>query len=109
MKKILLVLSLLYLAFCETLSCKDESKAPSKASDCLQRTPSTNDLTCCYGKFTALGLTSQACFELEKGLNSDEIKKKMQEEGGGLITIEDFSCRGSYLKMGLLLLATFLL
>ena len=109
MKKILLALSLIYLAFCGTLSCGDETTTPSKASDCLERTPTTNDLACCYGKFTVMGFTTQGCFEMAKGLNADEIKKKIQEHAQGLATIEDFSCSGSYLKIGLLLLAAFLL
>ena len=109
MKKNLLALSLLYLPFCGTLSCLDNSTIPSKASDCLQRTPSTNNLICCYIKVSVFNLTSTACYEIAKRINSDEIKKKIKEEGKGLVTIEDFSCSGSYLKIGILLLAAFLL
>ena len=109
MKKNLLALSLLYLPLCGTLPCLDNSTIPSKASYCLQRTPSTYNFICCYIKVSASGLTSKGCYEIAKGINSDEIKKKLQEEGKGLVTIEDFSCSGSYLKIGILLLAAFLL
>ncbi len=106
MKKILLALSLLYLAFCGTLSCGDQA-IPSQASDCLQRTTSSKDSVCCYVEVTVLLMKGKSCTELPKGLNSDEIKKKLQQQNFG--TIEDFSCSGSYLKIGLLLLIAFLL
>ena len=111
MKKILLALSLLYLAFCETLSCLGGS-TPSQASDCIQRTPKSNDNMCCYAKYKYGQQNLKGCCDVPKALSTDEIKKqlieKFQQEYPG-ITIEDFSCSGSYLKIGLLLLTAFLL
>ena len=111
MKKILLALSLLYLAFCGELACLSESE-PSKVSDCLQRTPKKNDNMCCYAEFNLIVKKEKACIEAPKALNSDKIKKQLIQQNQVAypgLTIEDFSCRGSYLKMGLLLLAAFLL
>ena len=107
MKKILLALSLLYLAFCGELACLDQAK-PSQASDCLQRTPSSKNSVCCYVEYSYLIATIKTCGEATKGFNSDEIKKKLQEQ---IVvgTIKDFKCSGSYLKIGLLLLTAFLL
>ena len=111
MKKILLALSLLYLAFCETLSCEDKPTT-SKASECMQRTPKTNDIMCCYAEVKYNGQYSKTCFDAPRVLSSDEIKKqlieKSQKKYPGM-TVNDFSCSGSYLKIGLLLLTAFFL
>ena len=112
MKKILLALSLLYLAFCGELACLDQAK-PSQASDCLQRTPSSKNSVCCYVEGSAVILKYKMCAEATKGFSSDQIKeqlkKEIEKQYSSLITLEDFKCSGSYLKIGLLLLTAFLL
>ena len=106
MKKIFLSLCLLYLTLCAE-KCIDIQN-PSKASDCVGKTPSSDSTTCCYVKYSVI-LTFNNCIELPKGLNTEQIKEEIIKRYGNAITIEDFSCKGSYLKMGLILLAAFLL
>ena len=103
MKKIFLFLCLLYLTLCENCV---EVQNPSKASDCIGKTPSSSSTTCCYAKYS-LFVSISHCLELPKGLDTDQIKAELKKAYGE--TLEDFSCKGSYLKMGLLLLAAFLL
>ena len=105
MKKIFLFLCLLYLTLCENCV---EVQNPSKASDCIGKTPSSSSTTCCYAKYS-LFVSIRLCLELPKGLDSEQIKEEIIKAFGPAITVEDFSCKGSYLKMGLLLLAAFLL
>ena len=103
MKKIFLFFCLLYLTLCE--NCVDV-RSPSKASDCVGKTPSSSSTTCCYVKYSMI-MSINICLELPKGLDTDQIKAELKKTYGE--TLEDFSCKGSYLKIGLLLLATFLL
>ena len=107
MKKIFLSLCLLYLTLCAE-KCTDIHN-PSKASDCVGKTPSSDSTTCCYAKYSISIATTNLCMELPKGLNTEQIKEEIIKRIGSIITLEDFSCKGSYLKMGLILLAAFLL
>ena len=106
MKKIFLFFCLLYLTLCENCV---EVQNPSKASDCVGKTPTSDSTTCCYAKYSMIMGSINLCLELPKGLDTDQIKAEFKKLYGQAIEIDDFSCKGSYLKMGLLLLAAFLL
>ena len=109
MKKIFLALCLLYLTLCQEKCIDAQRTSPSKSSDCVGKTPSSDSTVCCYVKYKVSIVTFSYCTELPKGLDTDQIKAEFKKLYGQAIEIDDFSCKGSYLKMGLLLLAAFLL
>ena len=90
MKKILLALSLLYLAFCGELSCLDKV-TPYEASDCIKRKTVT-DQTCCYVEYIMLGFPIKSCMERKKGQNVDDMKKTFKKLTRGHSTIEELIC-----------------
>ena len=125
MKKFLFLLGLLYLISCETVTlCDDDSdeKEPSK-SECLKREVSEEDkklgAKCCYvkGKITAGGETESgsSCSALPSDLQKKDkyvqmIKDTYKALGiDAKVEISEFSCYGSYLKFGFLLLSLLLL
>ena len=113
MKSILVLLSLIYFISCSTETCNSVQDAQS-ANDCFSTPVADTNNYCCYIQVKTNvptgAVTSRVCFEYNKSLSIDEIKtalinqyKQTNQE------LEDFRCKGSYLKAGLLLLTAFLL
>ena len=90
MKKIFLALCLLYLTLCEE-ECLN-IKTPSKASECVGKTPSSDSTVCCYLKCKLPVLPISYCTELPKGLDTDQIKEEFKKIYNNTIIIEDLSC-----------------
>ena len=113
MKRILVLLSLIYFISCSTETCNDV-KDPQNPNECFSTPVVDSNDYCCYIKVRQyIGTQYQygsICYEYNKGLSLDEVKNTLinyyTNKGQEL---EDFRCKGSYLKAGLLLLTAFLL
>ena len=124
MNKFLFLLGLLYRITCETVKLCDEASDdnPSK-SDCFKRELTEEEkeakAKCCYikGTSTILGETTSGsnCMAL---LPDQQSKSKVTEilkalallvDPNAKVEVKDFSCYGSYLKFGFLLLSLLLL
>ena len=117
MKKLLLVFALIYLASCSSLCYREDDDNPSKGT-CFKREVSDEEkkagLSCCYVKVkvTAMGetQTGAGCYPLSSKYSKSEVEKIIKEEMGEMadlveLEVKEFTCKGSFLKFGFLLLA----
>ena len=128
MKKILVLLSLIYFISCATEYCA-QLKEVKEANDCLTSSVEKETNNCCFVTVEASGKNVNACFETDKTYTLDQIRKALTEQykkdGQTLVdlkcpsdqgeqptpapTPEPTPTKSSYLKEGILLLTAFLL
>ena len=125
MKKILILLSLIYFISCGTEYCNSITQA-DKSEDCLTAEVQDANNNCCYlqiGQSTTEGSQTigKLCYEFSKQATLDQLKEQLtkQYQGDNQI-LENIICpsdqgqggsttNGSYLKTGILLLVAFFL
>ena len=125
MKRVIIILSLIYFISCSSL-CGDMENFPTKREECYQRESSMTENECCFlsANVSSEGskITFSLCGEVPIGYNLEEFKKLMiqqLEEKGMQVNSLDIYCSSqdknpdtsssSYLKIGFLLILFFLL
>ena len=116
MKRILVLLSLIYFISCSSTVCNEITNIKS-ADDCLSGDVSSAENNCCYLHITGPNHSQQNCYEYPKTYPLEEIysqlNQKYQPQGYKLEVVtcpaDQARNKGSYLKTGILLLAAFLL
>jgi len=125
MKKILILLSLIYFISCGTEYCNTITQADN-SEDCLTAEVQDANNNCCYLQigYTAEDGTkgvAKPCFEVSKQATLEKIKADLTKQyEAEYKTLEDVICpadqgqggsttNGSYLKTGILLLVAFFL
>ena len=126
MKKILVLLSLIYFISCVTEYC-DEIENVQTADDCLTSNVKNETDNCCYIEVKVGDQNGYGCGEYHKSLTVDYIfnylKSYFENQGKTLVSVKcpndqgtnptpspsPSPSNGSYLRTGLLLLAAFLL
>ena len=124
MKRVLIFLALYYYILCaEDNPCINYMKFANSANECSKRTVTVDkeNNKCCYIKleYNVMGKkgTIGECYEFPKAveIDSDYVKTivdnyiKKALVGYTDITYKDYKCSGSFIKVGFLLLALFLI
>lgn len=106
MKYVLLLLSVISLAYCAT-SCSNTN--PSTSLGCLTASKS-DDCYCCYLKATQYGGgTTQKCLEISKSyIDNDNVYTYIKGLNVLYKNVESLYCKSSYLTFGLLSLVLLL-
>ena len=120
MKKILVLLSLIYFISCSTEYCANV-KEIKEENDCLKSIVEKETDNCCLIVVQDKGVNVNACAEFDKSYTLEQIEasltKQYSEAGQTFVSLKCPSdqgtaptpANGSYLRTGLLLLVTFLL
>ena len=120
MKKFLIFISLIFFVSCENKECLEKEfnpLSPPKESECLSRNSmivENEELTCCYFKMeiTVKGnsITSAMCYPFKKDYSKEDLQELINQIGDEDMKMElkKVSCKGSYLKLGFLLLTLLL-
>ena len=124
MKKVLVLLSLIYFISCVTEYC-NKVEVIESADDCLTSQVEKDTDNCCYIVVKVNGDDVNACYEFDKSYTLEQIeeslKKQYAEAGQTFVSVKcpddqgttptptPTPASGSYLRTGLLLLAAFLL
>ena len=128
MKKVIIILSLIYFISCSSYCEDTTSNVPTKKEDCYERQTTVTKNECCFatGEFTLDGQkkSSMSCGEVPLGSDLEEVKKKAIQEAEAIgIKVDSFniycpshekksdipSSSSSYLKIGFLLILCFIL
>ena len=115
MKRVIIILSLIYYISCSSL-CMNTETYPTNKQDCYQRETSTTQSKCCFlttdVSMAGTKATVSICSEVPIGYDLEEYKKLMiqqLETQGMTVQRIDVDCAHSYLKIGFLLILFFLL
>ena len=126
MKKVLVLLSLIYFISCVTEYC-NKVEVIESADDCLTSQVEKETDNCCFLIVNDKGVNVNACTEVDKSYTLEQIEaaltKQYAEAGQTFVSLKcpddqgttptptptPTPASGSYLRTGLLLLAAFLL
>ena len=125
MKKVIIILSLIYFISCTSL-CEDFEYVPTKKEDCYEKETTVTQNECCFLSidytFGEQKQSSMSCDEIPLGFDLEEEKKKIiqnSEAMGVKVDSINIYCHShekkpdtsssSYLKIGFLLILCFIL